>query len=105
MPRRRSSEMPMMSAKEKVLDSSPVAVDQVRVPSVRTPSTSKAMAWRVRSFVGIEGHEVQCSGRESDSLAKMITWDAMKGCLRCNEAPDRMVRESGARLCGDLMAS
>jgi hypothetical protein len=37
-----------MSAKEKLFDSSPVE-DQVRVPSVRTPSTSKAMASREMS--------------------------------------------------------
>jgi ribosomal protein S17 len=40
----------MMSVKEKDLDSSPEG-DHVRVPSVRTPSTSKAMAWRVVRMV------------------------------------------------------
>ena len=54
MPRRRRSETPIMSAKEKDLDSSPVG-DQMSVPSVRTPSTSKAMASRVVSVVGSKG--------------------------------------------------
>ena len=44
----------MMSVKEKDLDSSPVG-DQVRVPSVRTPSTSKAMASSVVRDCGSNG--------------------------------------------------
>ena len=56
MPRRRAREMPMMSAKWKDFDSEVgSAAFQVRRPSVRVPSTSKAMAWRVRRVVGSKG--------------------------------------------------
>jgi predicted RNase H-like HicB family nuclease len=47
----------MMSAKEKLFDSSPDG-DQVSVPSVRTPSTSKATACRVVSDLGSKGMQV-----------------------------------------------
>src|ERR1039458_3412349 len=62
MPRRRSREMPMMSAKEKFLDSSP-ADDQLNVPSVRTPSTSKAMACKVTSCCDSKGSRGMVSFR------------------------------------------
>src|ERR1039457_907092 len=62
MPRRRSREMPMMSAKEKLLDSSP-ADDQLNVPSVRTPSTSKAMACKSTSCCDSKGSRGMVSFR------------------------------------------
>src|SRR5579875_3938910 len=72
MPRRRSREMPMISAKLNRLVSSTVPVDQSRVPSVRTPSTSKAMACRLCrpsvSCVGVNGIRLDSSADAAQLL-------------------------------------